>query len=119
MFVELPKKAGKLYYELHGSSQPRHRVLFIMGFMTPHLAWEKQIQYFKAESSDIQFCVFDNLGVGHSSPTTGLSSTRFSLPQWLFSKPGFLNLCHRTKKPRPVESFPRAVKCRKCLLNPP
>eukprot|EP00992_Anisonema_acinus_P009306 TRINITY_DN5517_c0_g1_i1.p1 TRINITY_DN5517_c0_g1~~TRINITY_DN5517_c0_g1_i1.p1 ORF type:complete len:297 (+),score=39.25 TRINITY_DN5517_c0_g1_i1:66-956(+) len=69
----LLKNGKHLHYVVHGSGP--QRLLFIMGLMTAHVAWEEQVNYF-AKRREFQICVFDNLGTGLSSPVESRTTTR-------------------------------------------
>ncbi|KAJ3270015.1 hypothetical protein HDV01_000726 [Terramyces sp. JEL0728] len=60
-----------LNYEIHGTGNTK--VFCIMGLMSSMAGWKEVLNYFlkgydsKQHSSDYQFLVFDNRGVGHST----------------------------------------------------
>ncbi|KAJ3259117.1 hypothetical protein HK103_003004 [Boothiomyces macroporosus] len=77
-FTTKPAKVGHfiindyaLNYEIHGTGKTK--VLCVMGLMSSMAGWKEVLNYFlkgydfKKESSDYQFLVFDNRGVGHST----------------------------------------------------
>ncbi|GAA5990381.1 hypothetical protein JCM11641_002344 [Rhodosporidiobolus odoratus] len=57
----------KMYYELHGSTDPKARKLvLIMGLSNSAFAWHAQLPYF-SRLPNYSVLVFDHLGVGHST----------------------------------------------------
>lgn len=62
-----------LYFEIYGTSEMKHRIIFIQGMNAGIGGWLPQIEYFKDKA---QVCVFYNRGIGKSSPYNGLHSTQ-------------------------------------------
>lgn len=57
----------KLYFELHGSQNPTHKMVFIMGLNNTCFSWSRQVEHFSKKAGHAVL-VFDNRGVGYSTP---------------------------------------------------
>ncbi|EGG04611.1 alpha/beta hydrolase [Melampsora larici-populina 98AG31] len=57
----------KIYFELHGSENPTHKMVFIMGLNNTCFSWSRQVEHFSKKPGHAVL-VFDNRGVGYSSP---------------------------------------------------
>lgn len=65
----------RIYYEIYGSNNAKHRLVFTMGLGGTSVQWEPQVKYFKTRGDLFQILVYDNRGMGLSDSVSGRWTT--------------------------------------------